>query len=294
MPNSEESTPFSILSWLETEAPVISDGSLRPVLERFGLTSEQPACLANIQQMDWVRAAHKSYQRSGANFFRTNTAGATLPELTQHGVEDRTEAINNNGMALLREALGTGVITAGVLQQVKSTQVLPEPLREQAYGPQVVYLSDTGANFLWCAGFTRWEELAHVAQIARRSFVRETVLHLSLEPDQEYHEQLPELIGLVRRGQTFIGLEASPLQPKLEEYVQELVEHCGVVSVILGEVPQGEETGPSSWFQRKAERLLRAEVAMLGLGPHTTPKHVRWLRQLLDQNLEEEEEETHS
>ena len=97
-----ESTPptFSLLDWLQEHAPVFSEGSLVPILRKFGLPENQPLYLANLEQMDWVRAAYKSYQRAGADFFRTNTAGANILELTQQGIEDREEAINNNGMVL--------------------------------------------------------------------------------------------------------------------------------------------------------------------------------------------------
>ena len=277
-----ESTPttFSLLDWLQEHAPVFSEGSLAPILQKFGLPENQPLYLANLEQMDWVRAAYKSYQRAGADFFRTNTAGANVLELTQQGIEDREEAINNNGMALLREALGR-VVSAGLLRQAESQSELGEHLAERVYGPPIVYLSDTGADLLWAEGFTRLKELQQVARLARRSFQRDCVLHLRLAPDIRLGERLEGLLEMVQLGRAIVGLHASALQPGLAEDVEQLVGECGVVSVVLDELPQTEQQ-PSPWFQRKAEQLLEQEVAILGLGANTTPEHLRWLRDFRD------------
>jgi methionine synthase I (cobalamin-dependent) len=277
-----ESTPtaFALLDWLQERAPVFSEGSLMPILQKFGLPENQPPCLANLEQMDWVRAAYKSYQRAGADFFRTNTAGANVLELTQQGMEGREEAINNNGMALLREALGK-VVSAGLLRQAESQAELGEHLAERVYGHPIVYLSDTGADLLWAEGFTRLEELQQVARLARRSFQRDCVLHLRLEPDIRLGERLQGLLEVVQLGRTVVGLHASALQPGLVEDVEQLVGECGVISVVLDELPQIEQS-PSPWFQRKAEQLLEQEVALFGLGVNTTPEHLRWLRDLRD------------
>ena len=279
--NTEITPPtFSLLDWLQGHAPVFSEGSLVPILQKFGLPENQPLYLANLEQMDWVRAAYKSYQRVGADFFRTNTAGANVLELTQQGIEDREEAINNNGMALLREALGR-VVSAGLLQQAESQSELGEHLVERVYGPPIVYLSDTGADLLWAEGFTRLEELQQVARLARRSFQRDCLLHLRLAPDIRLGEQLEGLLEMVQLGRTIIGLHTSALQPGLAEDIEQLVGECGVVSVVLDELPQTEQQ-PSSWFRRKAEQLLEQEVAILGLGANTTPEHLRWLRDFRD------------
>jgi len=274
--NTEITPPtFSLLDWLQERAPLFSEGSLVPILQKFGLPANQPLYLANLEQMDWVRAAYKSYQRAGADFFRTNTAGANVLELTQQGIEDREEAINNNGMALLREALGR-VVSAGLLRQAESQSELGEHLVERVYGPPIVYLSDTGADLLWAEGFTHLEELQQVARLARRSFQRDCVLHLRLAPDIRLGERLDELLEMVQLGRIIVGLHASALQPGLVEDVEQLVGECGVVSVVLDELPRTEQQ-PSSWFQRKAEQLLEQEVAILGLGANTTPEHLRWL-----------------
>ena len=279
--NTEITPPtFSLLDWLQERAPLFSEGSLVPILQKFGLPANQPLYLANLEQMDWVRAAYKSYQRAGADFFRTNTAGANVLELTQQGIEDREEAINNNGMALLREALGR-VVSAGLLRQAESQSKLDEYLVERVYGPPIVYLSDTGADLLWAEGFTRLEELQQVARLARRSFQRDCVLHLRLAPDIRLGERLDGLLEMVQFGRIIVGLHASALQPGLVEDVEQLVSECGVVSVVLDELPQTEQQ-PSSWFQRKAEQLLEQEVAILGLGANTTPEHLRWLRDFRD------------
>jgi methionine synthase I (cobalamin-dependent) len=144
-----------------------------------------------------------------------------------------------------------------------------------------VYLSDTGADLLWAEGFTRLEELQQVARLARRSFQRDCVLHLRLAPDIRLGEQLEGLLEMVQLGRTIIGLHTSALQPGLAEDIEQLVGECGVVSVVLDELPQTEQQ-PSSWFRRKAEQLLEQEVAILGLGANTTPEHLRWLRDFRD------------
>lgn len=285
MSTPNETGSFALLDWLQERAPVFSDGSPAALLHKFGWPDEQPLCRANLEQLEWVRAVHKSYQRAGADFFRTNTAGANVLELSQQGLEGREEAANNNGMALLREALGS-VVSAGLLQQAQSQGPLATHLAERVYGPPIVYLSDTGAEFLWAEGFTRLEELIQVGRLARRSFRRESVLHLKLEPDAGLGDRLTSLCDLVRQGKTVVGLQASALQPHLVEDVERLVGECGVVSVILDELPQA-ATVPSPWFQRQAEQILAQEVALFGLGAQTTLEHLRWLRRAWEGSLDQ-------
>ena len=117
--------------------------------------------------------------------------------------------------------------------------------------------------------------------MARRSFQRDCALHLRLQPDIRLGERLEGLLEMVQLGRTIVGLHASALQPGLAEDVEQLVGECGVVSVVLDELPQTEQR-PSSWFQRKAEQLLEQEVAIFGLGANTTPEHLRWLRDFRD------------
>lgn len=267
---------FQLLPVLETEAPLISDSDLTFSLQALGVPEESLLCLANQEFPDLVKQAHRIQKRSGAQLFRANTAGASLSELEPLGWEDRCEALNNSGRALLKEALDNQGIQAGVIRAIASeTQA---NLREAAYGNQAVYLSDTRADLIWLRDFPSVAELRLALRVLKR--VSQTEIIASLKPQTFSEEVLQELPELLRVGANYLGLQGAADHPELTSSLKALVDTIGVVGIELDE--RSSQPAPSAEFEQVLAAVLDLGVAWVALGAHTTPDHVRLARKLRD------------
>jgi len=86
---------------------------------------------------------------------------------------------------------------------------------------------------------------------------------------------------VVQYGADFIGIQASWDDKNLLLLTQVLVEHFGIVSILLDEpdpLPIGEV---STGFIKMAQHLLENEIAIIGGGFHTTPAHIMQLKKLI-------------
>ena len=270
---------FELLPLLEEEAPLVSDTDLAVTLRQLGVDSLTPLSWANQEAPEQVRQAHRIHKRAGAQVFRTNTAGASLEALKAFGLEDRCEALNNSGRALLKEVLGEQGIHAGVLQALPTA--VPALLREAAYGNQAIYLSDTYADLIWLSGFEHLEDARLALRVVRRVSQTQIVLGLKVPhppPDPNWlTDALPDLL---HAGANFLMLQGQASDPNFPQLVSQLVEVVGIVGVEVDELPEASE--PSAAFQQTLMALLSVGVAWIALGAHTTPEHTRLVRTLRD------------
>ena len=246
---------FSLLEVLREQAPLLASPSPEAMLNGQGLLEGLPACVANEQHPEQVRRVCRTVARTGADIVLTNTGDAQLPRLEPHGLEERCEALNNSGRALLQEALGSSVIHAGHLRALPTD--LPQQLREQAYGNQAVYLSDTQADLLWLTGVPNPAEAELAVRTIRRVSHTELVLHVKVDSVSD----LEALLALHQLGATYLGVEGTLDQFKAHE-LGEWVEQLGILGLDLNadSVPLSETPD----LRQRLSPLLEAGLAFLG------------------------------
>lgn len=278
---------FSLLDYLEKHAPVVCDGAKSLPLQALGFPKTNACFMANLTHPDQVCQVHRAYLEAGASILRTNTEGAHRLALEALGLGERGENINNNGMALLREGIGMRGIPVGSVASVQKNvkgKVLKGFL-EQAYGEQFIYQADTGAKFFMLTDFEDLADLKIALRVAKTSIQKQGVAHLKLTPKNAYPHLLSDMESLQKTAD-FIGIQASWQQPDLAEQVADLVEHFGIVSVLLEEpkpLPSGEV---SQGFLQMAQALLAQQPAIIGGGTHTTPHHIQTLAEQVRQHYE--------
>ncbi|MBF0288846.1 MAG: homocysteine S-methyltransferase family protein [SAR324 cluster bacterium] len=274
---------FSLLKHLEKNAPVICDGAKLPLLQELGFPETSACFMANLTHPQLVPQVYQNYLRAGASILRTNTESAHRFVLDELQLLDRLENINNNGMALLREGVGMLGIPAGSVTSVKKDVIgeIPLHLLERAYGEQFIYLADTGAKFIMLSEFTDLEDLKTALRVAKHSVQRQLVAHLRLCQQEDVSVVLEKMQELWERGTDFIGIQASSQYHHLSLLMETLVDHFGIVSVLLDEpapLPFGQV---SPEFRKVAQTLLEQEVAILGGGHHTTPAHIQSITEIV-------------
>ena len=85
---------------------VVADGAMGTMLQSVDLTLDDFAghegCneILNVTGPDVVRGVHRAYLEAGADAVETTTFGANLPNLADHGIEDRIFELSRVGGAL--------------------------------------------------------------------------------------------------------------------------------------------------------------------------------------------------
>lgn len=275
---------FSLLHYLKKNAPVLCDGNKLGPLHQKGFPPQFPAWAANLSQFEQIKSVYHHYVDAGASILRTNTEGAHRLALEALELNDRIEAINNNGMALLREAVGSKVLAAAAISSVNANlnQLVTTSFLDEGYSEQAVYLADTGAQFFMLTEFESLEDLKMAITLVKRVSTREIVAHLELKIPIHLTELIQQLVQLRKQGAEFVGVQLSPTLPEIAPIIAQVIEHCGIVSVILNEVPQDPDQPPSSAFEQAAKVICAADISIVGGGRHTTPHHIKLLRELLD------------
>lgn len=292
---------FSLLKYLEKHAPVICDGGAWRNFQKAGqVYAEGHLFLANLANPELVVAAVKEYCQAGSKIIRTNTAGAQRFYLSELNLLDRIENINNNGMALIREATGMQALAAGHVRAIPLTQTeIFWPFFEQAYGEQVIYLSDTQANFLLLAGFNDLDSALCCLKVCKRAGLLEILLHWRWDGEMSSTQLIPIFHQLREAGANFLGLEVNTEQMSLGtinkmnseviKLVTELIEEFGVLSIELDDRHSGADGNVSGSFQEATRELLKTEIAMFWGGPHSTPAHIQFTNACLAQLLQDNE-----
>lgn len=160
----------SFLKRIENEI-LILDGAMGSLLQAKGI--ETGRCLEelNISEPDLIVEIHSSYFQSGSQLVETNTFGASVFQLSKHGLEDKVKQINIKAVKNAKEASPD---FGYVLGSLGPTGLLIEPVGKatfqqvyEAYRDQAVALAEGGADGLIIETITDIQE-ARAALLAAK------------------------------------------------------------------------------------------------------------------------------
>lgn len=141
--------------WLQGETPVLLDGAMGTMLHGRGFSFD--LCFDELSRThpEEVAAIHRAYLEAGAQIIETNTFGANIYKLREHGLEDQVEAINKAAVSLAREQAERAERRRLVAGSVGPLGVRLAPFGrikpEQAYGTfrqQIEALVEAGVDLL--------------------------------------------------------------------------------------------------------------------------------------------------
>jgi homocysteine S-methyltransferase len=260
--------------------PLIADGA-----PADWLRSQHPgvgglAEALNLRRPEWVQAGHAAFFRAGARVLRTNSAQANAVVLAALGLEERCEAINNSATALLRAAVGQQALVVGTVAEIRGATLAE---RERAYGQQIVYLSDTGVDFLLLEDCSSVAEAALVRRLARDAGEVPVLAVLPVDAQGRTAEGQPlrEAVQRLADG----GLDAvGALFPPEAADLRPLVESALTGQLPLAALLGGESTGALTpeLFAGRLGPLAEMGVAILGGGASIGPAHVTALADSLN------------
>ena len=275
------------------QLPLITDGNLAHWLGRGVARHHHPpfkiASALNLDAPDIVMTAHQAFHSAGAQLLRTNTLGAERVTLARYGLEERTEAINNSGAALVQNVTGPAGFKMGVIGQILSGENgldMDAAARERAYSEQIVYLSDTDVTFFLLEHFTHLSEAEMVLKIVLNASDAPLLAQLRMDDQGRTLDGEPiqsASRALIAQGAGAIGVTCSPWESTLKALEDLLT--LGVPVSIMAGLHDSNTTAPftnaPAWSPEEyAEHL----GTLVGEGVHivggccgVSPEHTRAL-----------------
>ncbi|HEX7926888.1 MAG TPA: homocysteine S-methyltransferase family protein [bacterium] len=233
-----------------------------------------------LRRPEWVQGIHDAFFQAGARVLRTNTAQANAVSLAALELQERCEAVNNSAMALLRAAVGQQALVMGTVGEIAPSVPLPD--RERAYAQQLVYLCDTGTDFVLLDGFASLEECLRVLRLARRAGDAPTLGVLRCDARGITPEAEPLLDGVQRLldaecDAVGLCLDAPTTEPRA--LIEPVLALEAPTAVFLDGGSPG-ALSPNTYAARLAP-LADLRVVILGGGRHIGPAHVAALAKAL-------------
>lgn len=171
---------------MDLTPPLLADGSVRDALRRRLPRAQFTPETLNERNPALVQDVHRDFLAAGAMLHRTNTQQANREVMAPLGLEERCEAMNNSGSALLAEVVGAEAIRMGSIGMIGADPTgarPPRPQRERAYSEQLVYLSDTEVAFFLLEHVTDVEEALLVLRLAQHASDAPVLAQLQFGPD---------------------------------------------------------------------------------------------------------------
>lgn len=266
---------------------VVADGAMGTVLHAAGNPLERALPELNLSDPELVRGVHDSYLAAGVDLVQTNTFGAGRLRLDEHGLAERTVAVNAAGVALARDAVAASGRPALVVGSVAPAVTVRQRARvgpaerEAALREQVGALA--GVDALVCETFGHLDELVEAVGIATRAGVP-VLAQATFTADGRTlsgHTPLDVCRALAGLPVAALGTNCTLGPQGVLAVVEQLVAHADVPVSALPNAGLPRRRGPeytydvdTGYLARYAARLVAAGAAVVGGCCGTTPTHL--------------------
>jgi 5-methyltetrahydrofolate--homocysteine methyltransferase len=286
------------------ERPLLGDGAMGTQLMIAGLEQGHCGEAWNLVQPERVLAIQRRYVEAGSDCLLTNTFGGSRIMLNRHAHADDVVAVNTAGVALAREAFGSG--GGYVIGDIGPFGGLMEPYGEftetqvlDAFREQAKALVDAGADAIIIETQTSLEELGLGLTAAREagavcvigSMAYDVTLDgstfrtmMGVDPERaaEFMQEHGADIVALNCG---TGMDMERARDAVLRYVQATALPIMVqpnagqpklvdMKVVYDETPDQMVTG--------VVPLLEAGASIIGGCCGSTPDHIRAFRQAMD------------
>jgi 5-methyltetrahydrofolate--homocysteine methyltransferase len=139
-------------TFLKEKKTLVADGATGTMLQKAGLEPGIAPERWNLENLDAVRALHRSYIDAGADMVLTNTFGGTAIRLKREGLDARAAAISRAAAQLASEVAGEGVLVVGDIgptgEMLAPLGLLSYEDAVAAFAEQAAALAEGGADVL--------------------------------------------------------------------------------------------------------------------------------------------------
>ncbi len=284
--------------------PLLSDGAMGTMLHAHGISFEGCFDLLNLENPSLVAGIHSAYITAGVDILQTNTFGANRYKLSLHGAENRLVQINQQAVALARQAANSAdkrIFIAGDVgplgvRLAPYGRVQPEQARA-AFHEQIQALVEAEVDFILLETFSDIYEIREAIHAARQvcnlpivaslTFTRDDRTLLGDSPArvaEELAQAEADVIGVNCSGGPTQVLRIlrqmrQALAAKDKNYLFSAMPNAGWPEQVGGRIMY---PANAAYFGEYALAFCEAGANIIGGCCGTTPEHIAAMRQALD------------
>ncbi|MCP4137441.1 MAG: dihydropteroate synthase, partial [bacterium] len=289
---------------LKQPKPVILDGAMGTLLFREVPGYSGPFEMLNLENPAVIEKIHREYIDAGAEMIETNTFGGSRIKLTEYGLGDRCEEINEKAVLTARKAVdGRAVYIAGA---IGPTGMLVEPMGDmpveeiyESFAVQVRGLVKGGADALIIETMNDLQEAKLAVMAARDNSSLPVISSMTFEENAKTVTGTGMLTGfatLSEFGAHVVGANCSMgpdglaalFKENLDDIKKTGMPLCVWSNAGLPELVNGKSvyTLSAKNFAETSMEFARFGVKIIGGCCGTTPEHIAALRQQVDNTNE--------
>jgi len=288
----------TFLSLLESSpTPLLADGAMGTLLHSRGTPFDKCFDELNLSNPAAVSGIHAEYLKAGAQILLTNTFGANRFKLSQHGLQDKLEAINRAGVELARQVAGGLAFVAGDIGPLGVRiapfgRVQPEQARA-AFTEQAQALVKAGVDLIVIETMSDLFEIEAAIQAVHEAATGLPVIAsvTFTRDDRTLLGDSPEKVArtLVKAGPEVIGVNCSGGPAQLLRLLKAM--HAAVPSAKIWVKPNAgwpEQVGgrimypaDPDYFGDYAQAFCEAGASIIGGCCGTTPEHISAMHKAL-------------
>ena len=163
---------MSILDELMQNKILLSDGAWGTFLQAKGLMPGESPELWNITHREEVLDIAKSYSLAGCDIIETNSFGGSRFKLSQYGLGERVDELNQAAAEISREAAGNKKYVAGSIGPTGKMTLTGEVTEEELYDAfreQAIALEKGGADIIIIETMSAVDEASLAVKASREN-----------------------------------------------------------------------------------------------------------------------------
>ncbi|WP_273449389.1 bifunctional homocysteine S-methyltransferase/methylenetetrahydrofolate reductase [Streptococcus ferus] len=281
-----------LLDKLKTDI-LVADGAMGTLLYANGLESCHE--YYNLSQPQQILAIHKAYIEAGADIIQTNTYAAKRHQLKGFGYDGQIKAINQEAVALARQAAGEDVFVLGTIGASRGLRQCDLSLEEivSETVEQVNYLLETARiDGLLFETYYDIEELSAVLKAIRPITDLPIIANISLyeagitengRPLVEAFSQLvmlgADVVGLNCHLGPYHMIQSLKQVPLFAQSYLSVYPNASLLSFSdNGETNQFAFSQNADYFEHCAKLFVEEGVRLIGGCCGTTPDHIKAIK----------------
>jgi homocysteine S-methyltransferase len=275
------------------QKPLVGDGAMGTYLYQLGFPVGVSYEEFNLLKPDIIAGVHRDYVQAGAQVIETNTFSAQSGKLSKYGLEKKTEAINEAGVAIARRVAGDeafvvgaiGAIRAGRRKNVRTAQI------KRDFEEQIGALLAAKPDGLLLETFFDLEELSLALSLIRKRSDLPVICQFAVEDGgrtldgvklgdafQRLKAEGADVVGFNCRSGPNGILRALELVPSGLDLPFSVYPNAGLADYVDGKV---EYKATPEYLGQAAIKFADLGARLIGGCCGTTPAHIRAIAESL-------------
>ena len=290
---------MNILDELRQGKVLLSDGAWGTLLQSKGLNPGECPELWNITHRKDVSDIAEAYLNAGCDIIETNSFGASRLKLSQYGLGDRVNELNEAAASISREIAGTDKHVAGSVGPTGKMLLMGDVTGEELYEnykEQSIALEKGGADIIIIETMTDLDEATFAVKAARENTDCTVIITMTFSKDPQGHyftmmgvSPSEMVISMKEAGAHIVG---SNCGNGIEDMIGVLKEiraiDTGIPVIIQANAGMPEFIDGNTFYRESPEmmasfvpQLIKAGANIIGGCCGTTPEHIRQMAKAL-------------